>query len=158
MIPEHYRFLAMTDIPEYGCWVWRGTTYRGGYGHFRRKINDKWVMFKAHRFSYEFFVGPLEEGKVVCHKCDNPSCVNPSHLFLGSPKENHQDMVRKGRMITGRNPAHNLLSYQQAQKIRAFAKSNPQLSQVEMSVTLNVSTAQLSRILNNKIWVCPEEL
>lgn len=158
MIAEHHRFLAMTTVPEKGCWLWNGSTYRGGYGQFRRKINGKWTMFKAHRFSYEFFVGPLEEGKLVCHTCDNPSCVNPEHLFLGTHKENTQDMCTKNRWKMIRNPKHTNLSFELAQQIRVEGLCEPKPKQKVLANKYNTSVSQISRILSNQIWKSPEEL
>lgn len=82
------------------CWLWtaalRGKT---GYGAF--KLNGK--VIDAHRFSYELHNGVIPENMLVCHICDNRKCVNPSHLFLGTYKDNHQDGVNKGRIINGLN-------------------------------------------------------
>lgn len=159
---ELVRFIALTKIPSdlsiTKCWEWGGTKYRGGYGHFRRKVDDKWIMFKAHRYSYETFNGPLIEGMLVCHKCDNPSCVNPEHLFLGTPKENMQDKYRKGRGKLIRNPKHRNLSFEVAQQIREESKSLPKPTQKTLADKYNTSVAQVSRILSNQIWKSPEEL
>ncbi len=73
-----------------GCWVWRGL---GKHGHLL--VNQKQVG--AHRFSYMVFKGAIPKGLFVCHRCDNPPCVNPDHLWLGTAKENQQDCVAKGR-------------------------------------------------------------
>lgn len=157
---ETTRFTNLINIPENldSCWEWKGTTYRGGYGHFRRKIGGKWVMFKAHRFSYEHFFGPIPEGLLVCHACDNPSCVNPNHLFLGTPKENMQDKYRKGRGKLIRNPKHQNLSFEIAQQIRIDGGAIPKPKQSSLAEKYNTSVAQISRILSNKIWKSPEEL
>ncbi len=78
------------------CWIWTGATTRGGYGHMRFKKSSGWSMKRSHIVSYELYKGPTE-GLLVCHTCDNPVCVNPDHLWLGTVKENADDMVAKGR-------------------------------------------------------------
>lgn len=75
------------------CWPWTGSKQRKGYGTVNR-FKRQWV---AHRFAWEMMNGPIPEGMLVCHKCDNPPCCNPAHLFLGTNKENLMDCVAKGR-------------------------------------------------------------
>lgn len=87
------RFMAnVSPVPEAGCWLWVGCTQRPGYG--RMSYNGRAEY--AHRVSYELFIGQVGDFD-VCHKCDTPSCVNPTHLFLGTPSDNANDMVRKMR-------------------------------------------------------------
>ena len=76
-----------------GCWVWLLSTIPQGYGHF--KVAGK--TRRAHRVVWEEFKGPIPERLKVLHTCDNPSCVNPEHLFLGTQADNMQDMKQKGR-------------------------------------------------------------
>lgn len=71
------------------CWPWTGQKTRAGYG----RLNDA----KAHRLVFEEANGPIPAGKLVCHRCDNPICVNPAHLFAGDYTANIRDMMRKGR-------------------------------------------------------------
>lgn len=76
-----------------GCWRWLGTSVGTGYGAIH--VNGKNIL--THRYSWELANGPVPKGLYVLHKCDNPSCVRPNHLFLGTYKDNFEDMRRKGR-------------------------------------------------------------
>lgn len=77
---------------ETGCWEWV-STFSKGYGQIR--MSGKYLY--AHRVAYELFKGPITDGLLVCHKCDNPRCVNPEHLFLGTHRDNVVDSINKGR-------------------------------------------------------------
>jgi hypothetical protein len=119
------RFMERVEmIPEAGCWIWTGPTDTRSthlpYGRF-------WVAGTtaiAHRFAWQEFIGPIPQRMIVCHRCDVPYCVNPSHLFLGYPKDNTQDMMQKGRDArcreTRRGEKSNFskLTQQQVQEIR----------------------------------------
>ena len=87
-----------------GCMEWIGWRNESGYGNLTVSCNDQWKHRRAHRLSYEHFVGPIPADCFICHKCDNPRCVRPDHLFAGTHQENMQDMVRKGRqaIVPGR--------------------------------------------------------
>lgn len=91
--PEE-RFLYKTlPEPNTGCWLWLGALTGRGYG----QIKVKGVAVLAHRFSYEMHKGKIPDGVYVCHTCDTPSCVNPSHLWLGTAKDNMVDKAVKRR-------------------------------------------------------------
>lgn len=75
------------------CWPWNGARYRAGYGRIRRGR----IQRAAHREAYELAVGTVPRDKLVCHRCDNPPCCNPAHLFLGTAADNNGDRHAKGR-------------------------------------------------------------
>jgi len=92
-----YKRLKARTIEKDGCWEW--TLHRNHSGYGLTHIGGKTRY--AHRLMWEEVNGKIPEGMYVCHKCDNPSCINPDHLFLGTQLENMQDMVRKGRSARG---------------------------------------------------------
>ncbi len=106
------RFAAKYEAePNSGCWLWTGGAGQDEYGHFSYDGH----LTTAHRASYQLHVGSVAKGQYVCHRCDTPSCVNPDHLFVGSPSDNLWDSVLKGR----RNPQKtSLLSDAQVVEIR----------------------------------------
>lgn len=89
-MPWHFWHKALVGD---GCWEWQASTYGIGYGQFHRDG----VMTPAHRMAWQLTHGSIPDGMVVCHRCDNPPCVRPDHLFLGTNKDNSRDMVAKGR-------------------------------------------------------------
>lgn len=93
-IESEWRFWPKVLPVESGCWEWQAFRCGNGYGRFSGYGCGKIL---ASRFVYELCVGPIPFGLKVLHRCDNPSCVNPAHLFLGTMKDNSEDMVRKGR-------------------------------------------------------------
>lgn len=84
-------------IPFSGCWLWLGAVVESGYGQI--DVQGKFV--RAHRAVYEVLVGPIPVGAYLLHRCDVPSCVNPSHLYAGDQKRNIQDAIERGRFRAG---------------------------------------------------------
>lgn len=85
------------------CWLWTGATRGGGYGFIaQRRVDGRQLRTMAHRMAWELTHGAVPDGLIACHRCDTPACVNPSHLFLGTQKDNIADALRKGRLV-GRN-------------------------------------------------------
>lgn len=86
-----------------GCWIWTGAATKDGYGVMGVGRNNQ---KRVHRLAFEHFVGPIPSGMFVCHKCDTPLCFNPDHLFVGSPRTNTRDMIKKGRRVIVSGSSH----------------------------------------------------
>lgn len=92
----YLRFWQRVDRSA-GCWEWRGQKQRQGYG----QVGWAGKRYSAHRFAWLIMYGPIPDGQAVCHRCDNPGCVRPDHLYLATAVENTRDMIRKGRHVQG---------------------------------------------------------
>ena len=100
-IPPHIRALDKTLIGE-GCWEYGGKIRTDGYGSvYINNGTKKGTTALAHRVVYEGMVGPIPEGMYLCHHCDNPKCVRPDHIFVGTDADNKADMYAKGRHSHG---------------------------------------------------------
>lgn len=127
------------------CWEWLGNKDKCGYGRFFKE--GKLTSYLSHRFSYELYIGDIDEGYCVCHLCDNTSCVNPSHLFLGTHKDNMNDRDNKKRCQRGEKSGVSKLKEEDVKGIR---ESNLKSSKLE--IMYGVSRSTISLIKSRKSW------
>lgn len=133
-------------IPECGCHVWTGAIrHDTGYGVVI--VGGK--QYKAHRASYISAFGPIHDGLLVCHRCDNRLCVNPQHLFLGTNKDNLRDMSEKGRSCRGERQAAHKLTEMAVKWIR---ENLGKLSQHQMAKQLGVSVSAVNLVALGRTW------
>ena len=141
------RFFNRIDlIPFHTCWEWSAGKNSAGYGAFYPK--NKQIL--AHRYSYELHNGKIPDGHFVLHKCDNPSCVNPSHLIAGSQKDNLDDMDRKGRRYSGESHHSSKMNKHSVNELRVAANNGASVS--DLSIKYGISQAQVYRIKNKELW------
>jgi hypothetical protein len=134
-----------------GCWLWVGSIGTEGYGqfHIRGRLNG-WLD-RAHRVSYRARVGPIK-GMCVLHRCDNPPCINPDHLFLGSRTDNNADKIAKGReaRLAGvRNGRAKLSEHQASEALRRQSEGE---SLTRIGEDFGVTRGAIAHIVTGKNW------
>jgi DNA-binding CsgD family transcriptional regulator len=144
--PPYQRFLSYIDKKENGCWQWKSAKNAKGYGYLL--VEGKNLF--AHRYSYQHYKGAIPDSMLVCHSCDNPSCVNPEHLFLGTNINNMQDMIEKGRQCKGESKSNSKLTEEEVSEIRMLLNNG--LSNKEVAIIFNVSDMTISGIKTNRTW------
>lgn len=136
------------------CWEWQAHKNRFGYGRFDLRGKDgKWFKRVAHRVAYELFFGDVPDGFELMHKCDNPSCVNPNHLLVGTHSQNMQDCAKKGRNVIfcGENNHNSKLSLGDVMEIRKLWSSG-EYSKRELGEKFGVSPTQISNVVLGRQW------
>lgn len=141
-LPKKERFERKVDKSS-GCWVWLASLGSTGYGQFSVDNRPR----KAHRVSYEMYRGPIPAGIFVCHSCDNRLCVNPDHLFLGTSKDNLQDMASKGRSCHGESRHNAKLTDEKVRFVRNSTQSNRALARL-----CGVSEAAIRNAKAKRTW------
>lgn len=157
------RFMRKVDSSG-ECWTWLGAKDRKGYGRFSignsrgpdgTRRNS---MVAAHRLSYEIHVGPIPTSEVklfVLHRCDNPACVRPDHLFLGTNADNVHDMDRKGRRVNAqlRGSAHPLAVLTE-EKVRSIVELHRArgVTQAQLSRDFGVCRSTVNHIFTGRLW------
>ena len=143
------RFWRSVDRAGDGCWEWTAGKNSDGYGEIR--IGREIVL--AHRFSWWIYFGQPPAGMCVLHKCDNPACCNPSHLFLGTQADNMADKVKKGRHLSVRGEAHSSakLSNSDVIAIRKRLATGGEF-QKDIARAYGVSPQLISHIKTRRQW------
>lgn len=155
-LPLAERFWAKVTKTE-ACWLWNGFLNQNGYGYFR--INSPRCQIRAPRMAYELSVGPIPPGLFVCHHCDNPSCVRPDHLFIGSQLDNMRDMAKKGHQVFQQHPDRAPMgSRNHSAKLTDEEVSEIRLghcngeSSAALADRYKVGRSQINRIARLKAW------
>lgn len=135
-------------INENGCWEWSRTRLPAGYG----LLGSNYKMHYTHRLAYQLWNGPIGEKMYVCHKCDNPPCCNPEHLFIGTSQDNALDMVRKGRCQAPKGEAHwkSIMTVEKVIEIKRLIKQK--VRGTELAEMFEVSQQVISDIKRGKTW------
>jgi hypothetical protein len=163
------RFWAKVDrgADDGGCWIWTGGRFSGEYGRFKADRRD----LKAHRVAYELARGSIPAGMFVCHRCDNPPCVNPAHLFIGTNTDNMADMRAKRRQAIGprnwarRNPErlprgadNERAKLDDAKVLEIRARYNRgEATQTQLAAEYGVRQTCISGIVRGRAWRHPAQ-
>lgn len=144
------RFWNKVDRPEdpSACWNWLGGKDKDGYGFFY--LEGKAII--ASRFVYELLNGPIPKGLIICHRCDNPSCCNPNHIFAGTHSDNAHDAYNKGRRCAiGRKNGRAVLTEQDVLDIRSSIQ-NGTATTGQIAKQYRIGQPQVFRIIQHKRW------
>lgn len=151
-LTERFWSYVATVPDSDACWEWQSYKDPNGYGRLNVRQSSKTYIPKlAHRISYELAVCEIPEGKHVCHKCDNPGCVNPSHLFIGDAAANCSDKIAKGRMRYGvsRGEKHGRarLTEKMVREIRASVGPSRVVAE-----KYGISSRQVRAVRSREVW------
>lgn len=144
------RFMAKSVTLNWasGCWLWDGAKNNQGYGVMNVGAHR---VQTAHRLAWEIARGPIPEGQCVLHRCDNPSCINPAHLFLGTQKDNAEDREQKGRSPLGEARPNSKLTVAAVAEIRRIAAEGG-MSLRGLGRRYGVCLATIRQVLTGRTW------
>lgn len=137
------RFFNKTTFAPNGCLIWMGAVEAKGYGRFFYEGKSR----KAHRVAWQLDKGPIPAETLVCHRCDNPACVNIDHLFLGTNDDNLKDMAAKGRSLIGEVNRNSKLTETEVSEIRASRQST-----FDLAKRFGMSRQHIGAIRNGSAW------
>lgn len=147
------RFLAKIDKQTGApCWIWTGAKDSHGYGRF---FADRKNAIRAHRFAWEFFnKKAIPHGMVICHSCDNTSCVNPSHLRAETQAFNNREAIERGRWNPNVGTANGraILTPTEVQEIRKATRE----TQMVLAARYGIAQTQVGRIIRGECWAAVE--
>jgi len=146
--PIDVRFWAKVDrgLPD-ECWPWIGAKTPRGYGVLWG--NEDGNALRAHRLSYQLNVGVITDGLFVCHRCDNPPCVNPAHLYLGTHDDNMADKIARGRCASGERSGGAKFTDEQVREVRLI-HARGGITRSALAKRFGISPSQMTNILNNR--------
>lgn len=148
-IDKFWKKVEVRSIEE--CWNWKGEI-RARYGYFKPS-NEK--GYRAHRFAWMATFGKIPPNIFVCHACDNPICVNPNHLWLGTAKDNAQDMIQKGRASKirafGEKSGKSVLTEEKVKQILDMHRTG-KYSHRQLARIMSVSKSAIQSVLYNRTW------
>lgn len=133
------------------CWPFLSAGKPSPYGRILQSGSKPPRYLLSHRVVWELTNGPIPKGMFVCHKCDNPCCCNPNHLFLGLPKENSADMARKGRAPRGASNHKTKLTEDQVRQIKVLLRAT-NWTTGEIGKMFGVTAGAIQSIVENKSW------
>lgn len=139
------RLLSKIKKRSNGCWEWQGSKSERGYGRIFFDGKNQ----RAHRVSYMVYVGNIPKDMYVCHHCDNTSCVNPKHLFVGTSKDNNKDMLSKGRGTKSRGSDHHMTKLKEGDV--KFIKSS-KMPLIYLQEKFGVSKSCICAIRRKETW------
>lgn len=140
-------FFSKTRKVDTGCWEWTGCYHKkDGYG--RTSIYGVYIV--AHRVAWELMHGPVPSGLLVCHRCDNPACVRPSHLFLGTHADNQADMTAKRRGRAGERNGQAIITAEIALEVRRLYADG--VNQSRLALKFGIAQGTVSNIITRKTW------
>ena len=155
-VSRFWKYVRKTDT----CWLWIGATGKPGYGIIREYGRD----YSTHRMSWIIHYGAIPSGMYVCHKCDVRACIRPTHLFIGTPKDNSQDSIKKGRAVMppvfrGQDANGAKLTDQEVLTIvslwtdnRKKGNKNGKYTQHKLAAIYGVSQSAISSVVRGYTW------